>query len=387
MISIEQLWERIDSHTVPLTVREVPLSDAVGCAVAVDVMSPLDLPAFDQSAMDGYAFAGIAPGSCEVVVQIAAGDVPEKSVSPGEAARILTGALLPAGAVCVARQEDCTVENARVRLREGVTLKADENIRFRGGVCPKGSKLVRQGTAITSGVVALLASCGIARLPVHPHPRALHIATGYELIGPEEAPYPGKIYDSNGPMIECLLALAGVRAQRLRLQDSFDDLARCVKDFSGDLLLLSGGSGPGDHDHAHAAFRDAGYTVHVSQIASRPGKPLIFATRGRQVAFGLPGNPLSQWVCYHAFVSRSLARLRGLPSPGLVEARLSCPLASGGDGRRTWTPARRSYERGQLVVEPLPWKHSGDLTPLASADALILDFPDSATHLVKTLLL
>ncbi|MEI8310781.1 MAG: molybdopterin molybdenumtransferase MoeA, partial [Verrucomicrobiota bacterium] len=127
--------------------------------------------------------------------------------------------------------------------------------------------------------------------------------------------------------------------------------------------------------------------VHASRINSRPGRPLIFATRGRQVAFGLPGNPLSHWVCFHAFVTRALARLEGRDIPALINARLAGQLPGAGDGRRTWTPARRQYREGMLYVEPLCWQHSGDLTPLASADALLMDRQDPATHLIPTFLL
>lgn len=388
MIEIEHLWRLIDEHVASNDASEFALADALGCVTAQEVRSPVDSPAFDHSSMDGYAFAGIAPAvPSRVVREIPAGCTEPGCLRPGDAARIFTGAALPEGTACVARQEDCLTEGSLVRLREGVQLRLNDNIRRCGEVIRRGAAMIRPGTQITPGAIALLASCGVGSVKVYPRPAVSHIATGSELIDNGSPLCAGKIYDSNGPMIEALLASRGLSVRRMRIPDSFEQLARAVREFHGNLLLVSGGAGPGDHDHTSAALRDAGYNIRASRINSRPGKPLVFATRDRQVAFGLPGNPLSHWVCFQAFVSRALAHFEGKPAPGLVGAHLALPIGSGGDGRRTWTPARRSYRDGCLEVEPLGWSHSGDLTPLTSADALLLDRPDLQTNLIQTLLL
>lgn len=386
-MEIEQLWDLMDARIVRLPPLDLPLADAVGCVIAQDVLSPADLPPFNYSAMDGYALGAVEPGPYTIVARIAAGDETSRRLKAGEAARILTGGKIPEGAFCVARQEDCVVEGDQVRLHEGCVLAAGDHIRLQGGVCRAGTTLLGMGSVCTAGAVALLASSGISFVRVVPRPSALHIATGSELVEPGASLAGGKIYDSNGPMIGALLRDAGVCPARCRLDDSPDALERVVGDFRGDLLLVSGGSGPGDHDHTARALEEAGYVIHASGINSRPGKPLIFATRGQQAAFGLPGNPLSHWVCYQAFVTRALARMCGRIPPEWVMAYSVGPVAGGGDGRRTWTPARRGYEGGSIVVHPLPWKHSGDLTPLTHANALILGFPEPASRLVKTLLL
>jgi molybdopterin molybdotransferase len=338
--------------------------------------------------MDGYAMAGVAPeGACRVVREIPAGCSEPGAIRPGEAARIFTGAALPAGTACVARQEDCLVEGSLVRLRDGLDLQWNENIRRGGDVFRRGSVLIPPSKEITPGAVALLSSCGVDRVNAHARPAVAHISTGLELIDPGSPLNAGRIYDSNGPMMEALLSSRGLGVRRLRMLDSLDQLAGAAEAFDGDLLLISGGSGPGDHDHTRAALELAGFTIRASRINSRPGKPLIFATRSGQVAFGLPGNPLSHWVCFQAFVARALSLLEGKSSPELIGARCVTPPGAGGDGRRTWTPARRRFRDGHLFVEPLEWKHSGDLSPLVAADAVLLDGPDPETQLIKTLLL
>ncbi len=387
MIEVEAAWKLIDEMVVPGETCEVPVAGALGTIAAADVVAPADMPAFDHSAMDGYALAdsGLEPGS--IVREVAAGSVDAGVIQRGQAVRIFTGAPLPRGTCCVVRQEDCLVDGGVVRVREDVIASAGANLRRRGELLKRGGVILPAGADVTAGAIALLASCGITRVQTISRPVTCHISTGSELIEAGGALGAGQIYDSNGPMMQALLDERGIRLVRRRVSDVASEIHSAVAGFAGGLLLISGGSGPGDHDHTGRALRDAGYTIHASRINSRPGRPLIFATRGRQVAFGLPGNPLSHWVCFHAFVARALARLEGRETPALINARLTEKLPGTGDGRRTWTPAQRQYREGMLYVEPLGWQHSGDLTPLASADALLMDRQDPSTHLIPTFLL
>lgn len=387
MIEVEALWELIDEMVVPREACEVSVTDALGRVVAADVVAPVDMPAFDHSAMDGYALADSGSEPRSIVREIAAGNVDAGVIHRGQAVRIFTGAPLPQGTHCVVRQEDCLVDGNVVRLREDAEVSNGTHLRRRGELLKKGAVVLPSGVDITTGAIALMASCGITRVSAISEPVACHISTGSELVEAGGVLGAGQIYDSNGPMMQALLDARGTRLVRRRIPDVAPELHSAVAGFTGDLLLISGGSGPGDHDHTGSALREAGYTIHVSRINSRPGRPLIFATRGCQVAFGLPGNPLSHWVCFHAFVTRALARFEGRDIPTLINAHLTEQLPSGGDGRRTWTPARRQYRDGMLYVEPLGWQHSGDLTPLASADALLMDRQDPATHLIPTFLL
>ncbi len=371
MMEIEQLWREIDGRVGRLGAARVGLLEALGRVVAEDVVSPVDLPAFDQSAMDGFAFASTTPGVCRIVVTVAAGEKGE-GVKAGEAVRIFTGAPVPSGTVAVARQEDCGREGESVFLLPGVCLAGGDNIRVRGGVCSSGDLLVKAGERISPGIVALLASTGIGWVEAVHRASVLHLVTGDEIVPPGSLLPPGGVHDSNGPMLSALLAENGLEGERVYLGDNAEELTRRAGDFDGDLLLISGGSGPGDRDHTLSALGAAGYAVHAARINSRPGRPLIFATRGRQVVFGLPGNPLSHWVCFQAFVRRAICRFHGLPVPEMHPVRLGAEVGLSGDGRRTWTPGFCRPGENGLEVFPLPWKHSGDLTPLATANALLL---------------
>ncbi|MFZ4777019.1 MAG: molybdopterin molybdotransferase MoeA, partial [Terrimicrobiaceae bacterium] len=370
MIEIEQLWREIDERVASLPGEPATLIKALHRVSIEDVLSPHDLPAFDQSSMDGFAFASLPPGSCLVTGAIAAGSPLAISIKEGSAVRILTGALVPGGTVAIAKQEDCELKDGHVSLRARVCLSAGENIRPRGGVFQTGDILLKSGTRISPGAIALLASAGINSLKIVRQAAVLHLVTGDEIIASGSPLGPGQTYDSNGPMIAALLAESGLEVVRRQLPDDASLLEQQIGCYEGDLLLVSGGSGPGERDHTLKALESSGYTVHCSRLNSRPGKPLIFATRGSQVAFGLPGNPLSHWVCFQAFVKRALRRLHGLPEPEMPCAGITGYPESVGDGRRTWTPG--VYWPGG-EVRPLPWKHSGDLTPLAEANVLILD--------------
>ncbi|MBE2203425.1 MAG: molybdopterin molybdotransferase MoeA [Chthoniobacterales bacterium] len=373
MMEIEQLWKEIDARVACLPVRTVSLANSLHRVTGAAVMSPCEVPSFDQSSMDGYAFAGTPPGICRIQGSLSAGTPLSQSVTSGTALRILTGGMIPEGTVAVARQEDCSVEGDLVTLRPGLSISPGENIRRRGGIVRTGDLLIPAGTKMTAGGIALLASVGREHLPVIGNASVLHLVTGDEILGPGVPLPPGKTYDSNGPMIRALLCDLGGEVAQDRLADDPDVLLRKVLASSADVLLISGGSGPGDRDHTRGVLESAGFSIHVSRLNSRPGKPLIFATKGSRIAFGLPGNPLSQWVCFHAFVKRALCRLQGLPVPGMRSVQQISAVKESTDPRRTWTPGILECRDGQEMVRPLPWKHSGDLTPIIRAEVLILD--------------
>lgn len=387
MIEIEDLWNRIEAAVAPLGGEVVPTAEAGGRYLLELPVAAIDFPAFDHSAMDGYAFAEALPGTCRIVEQIAAGQAPRIPLVPGLAARVFTGAPVPQNAFAIAMQEDCVADGAQVSLLSETPLGSGSHIRRRAAIVAAGQTVLSPGRVLLPGAMALLSACGVERLRVSRRPTATHIATGSELLLPGESGTPGKIPDSNGPMVEALLAGLGIPAARIRMDDNLASLTAAAKSFGGDLLLISGGSGPSDHDHTRRALEAAGFRIVCDRVNSRPGKPLLFATRGCQAAFGLPGNPLSHWVCFQAFVRRALDRMEGR-SPGRpVETICKTWEPTLGDGRRIWTPARLVISCGQAESHPLPWLHSGDLSPLGLADALLLDAPDPSSHRIQTLIL
>lgn len=374
MIEIEQLWEMIDRNVTLQVSSEGPCElEARAPFLAEDIHATMDFPAFDHSAMDGYAFADWAPGWHTITSRIAAGETPQQLLHPGQVARVLTGAPVPEGVLFIARQEDCETHEGQVRLNHGVCANPGDHIRRRGAVWKVGDKILPRGQRLHAGHLALLAAMGIGDIPRLPELSAWHLVTGDELRQPGQPLSPGKIYDSNGPMIRALLESHHVKSQTNHVGDENGALRDAIRDFTGHLLLISGGSGPGDRDHTQRALEDAGFTIHASRLNSRPGKPLIFATRCSQVAFGLPGNPLAHWVCFHAFVARAIARLYDQDPEPLMPVKLRQPILNEGDGRRTWTPARVTWASGRLEAIPLKWAHSGDLRALVEANALLLD--------------
>ena len=250
------------------------------------------------------------------------------------------------------------------------------NIRSRGEDAREGSVLIERGTQLGAGELSLCAQLGKCAPLIAPRPRILHIATGSELVAPDEIPEAGKIRDSNSTLIAALAAEAGAEiAHQFRVGD---DPAQLVGAVSGtdigrwDMLLLSGGASVGDHDFGARTLRELGFSLHFTQLNLRPGKPLTFATRGRHLAFVIPGNPLSHLVCWHLVIRAALDMLAiGAIEFALVEAPLGGDVALKGNPRETWWPARIAWENSGAKFLPLKWQSSGDLTGIIGLDALI----------------
>lgn len=375
VLEIDETRELIAGRVSELESERVKVADAPGRVVVEAVRAAFDQPPFDQSAVDGFALGPVVGDweIWEVGETIFAGGVPGAGLVAGQCARVLTGAPVPDGTRAVVKQEDCEIDGGRVR----VAVKDGDFVRARGGAFAIGDVVLDAGVQVGAGALALLASAGIGDVVVRQIPRVLHIVTGDEVVPGMVSPAAGKIADSNGPMIAALLRAGGAEIETRHTGDDLRDLRELVGKFDGDLLLISGGAGPGDRDHTRSVLAECGFGIHFSRVNSRPGRPMIFATRGRQIAFGLPGNPLSHFVCYHGFVRVALARLGGVEVPDfrmgwLVDAAVD----SGADGRPTWSPAVVTVGDRGYELRAQPWKHSGDLSPLAVANALVLGGPD-----------
>jgi molybdopterin molybdotransferase len=215
---------------------------------------------------------------------------------------------------------------------------------------------------------------------VHRRVHVAHLVTGGELVAPDHAPAIGQIRDSNSTLIAALLLEAGADlCWHKRVADARHSTAAALAEAlasPADIILISGGASVGDHDHTGSLLAEFGFTLHCDKVDSRPGKPFIAASREGRLAFGLPGNPLAHFVCFHLFVKRVLARLAGNDPEFLIRAKLNEDALIEQNPRETWWPAYLSYSRSpmrssSLVVTPLPWRDSSDLTVLARADALV----------------
>jgi molybdopterin molybdotransferase len=374
MLGLETARQIICTQLYLLPAERVPLAVAQGRSLRAPVVAAEDLPAFDRSAFDGYALrASEAPAQFRVAFEIAAGAMPTQELAPGECARIFTGAALPPGADAVAMQELCRRTNGETGIP---AIARGDGVRWRGEDARAGTVLLSAGQQLGPVALALLAQLGVMEPLVAPRPRVFHITTGTELVGPESTPAEGQIRDSNSTLVSALVANAGgVMAAQRRAGDDLDALVgvvQSVEPLSWDMLLISGGASVGDFDFGRRMLESLGFTVHFSAINLRPGKPLIFATRGRQCAFVIPGNPLSHFVCWHVAIQAAFhALVLGASALELSELPLVGEGSLTGHARETWWPARLVWTVQGPTVESLKWQSSGDLTGLASIDALI----------------
>jgi molybdopterin molybdotransferase len=302
MIELEQALAILRGIPASVQVEPVPLENSLGRVLAREVTSPIDSPPFDKSAMDGFAVrAGDDSPHFTVVDTVAAGGVPARPIGRGECARIMTGAMLPPGAAMVIRREYVTEENGGIRVH---TPEQGTNVIPRGTSLRAGQPVLRPGV-IGPQEIGVLAGSGIDRVPVAVPPRTAILCTGPEIL-PAGAPLgPGQIYDSNGPQLRAQLAAMKCSSSlRTGVEDQPTPLAAAIRESLSncDVLLLTGGVSAGSFDFVPDCLRGLGAEVLFHGVAVKPGKPALFARRGGQYVFGLPGNPVSTFVIFELFV-------------------------------------------------------------------------------------
>ena len=373
MLTISEARALIAEQVHILAPERVPLAGARGRVLREALVADEDIPAFDRSAMDGYAVNGDGTGPFQIVADIPAGSISKRTLAAGECARVFTGSAIPEGTTRVVIQELACREGDSVSFSK---RDAATNIRRRGEDAREGAVLIERGVRLGPTELSLFAQIGNTSPLVSQRPRILHVATGSEIVPPESSPQPGQIRDSNSTLVAALAAESGAELiSQHRTGDDFAALIAAVKSVPAekwDVLLLSGGASVGDHDLGLKALQTLGFAAHFQQLNLRPGKPLIFATRERQIAFVIPGNPLSHVVCWHVVIRAALDMLTtGDAEFGLATAVLGGAAPLRGHARETWWPARLSWEGDAPVFLPLKWQSSGDLTGLVGFDALI----------------
>lgn len=377
MLEVSAALDIVLEHAQPLVPESAALSPAIlGRVVAENVTSDLDSPPYAKSIMDGYAVRSVetAEGAAlKVIEEVAAGRVPTRVVGKGEATRVMTGAPIPDGADAVIPHEETDLAGDTVRLR--TTAKAGQFILPRGREMKAGEVVVPAGTSITPAACGLLAAVGRTNIRVHPAPRLAIISTGDELVEPGERPGPGQIRNSNGTMLLALAARAGAEARYLGIarddRAALEILVRKAFE-SAEVVLLSGGVSAGKFDFVPEVLRDFGMQTHFHKIRMKPGKPLLFGTRGGALVFGLPGNPVSSFVGFELFVRPALRKMSGQAIPGLVfvPVPLAADLTTRND-RPTYLPARMEPSAEGWRVRAAAWFGSADLRGLLGTDTLI----------------
>ena len=384
MLSVDEVWSLIDREVSPLPPVRVPLGESLGRRLVGEILADADMPAFCRSAIDGYAVPeGSEPGLFRVIEEVRPGMKPFLAPDAAEAVKVFTGTALPESGIGLIMVEDTESEAGRVLTRAAATRRY---LRMKGSQAKRGDVLLSAGAIINPGTVALLASAGITEPLVSPGIRAAHLVTGTELVPANSEPPPGFIRDSNSPLVAALLSEAGAnRTFHRHVSESVAEAVAALESVDADLFLISGGASVGAYDGTMEILKRLGFAVHCSKVKSRPGKPLIFATRGARAAFGLPGNPLSHFVCFHLFVRRAIDAMSGRSPQRTAFVRIEGEPPQS-DPRETWWPAKVRVEEAQLVAKAIPWKDSSDLTGLAPANALLRIGADATNGLVAALL-
>ncbi len=319
LLPVDDALKRILEDVRPLDAEEVPLAAATGRILAEPLAASRDMPPFDASSMDGYAVRAKdvrqVPVELRVIAEAAAGHGVDVEVGAGEAVRIFTGSPLPKGADCIIIQENTEREGDVVRvLQPGVRGRF---IRERGMDYRAGETLLQPGTKLGARQINLAASLNFPVLPVRRKPRIAILATGDELVLPGQEPGPDQIIASNSFGLAAFIEQHGGEPVDLGLQpDDVNAIAEAIeRGAEADVLISIGGASVGDYDFVGTAFDKLGIARDFWRIAMRPGKPLMFARRGKQRILGLPGNPVSALVCSFVFLRPLMAALLGTDMP------------------------------------------------------------------------
>lgn len=320
MVSTDEAIELILNETSLARSVAVPLEESAGLVLCREITSPVNLPLFTNSAMDGYALKSVDtkgasttdPVSLEIIATIKAGEPPVLRVRNGQAAKIMTGAAVPEGADSVVRIEDVMEIDGQLNIISAVEKSA--NIRFEGEEIKKGETALPAGVLISPAVIGFLRELGMESVEVYGPLRISVVVTGEELARRDEDIEQGKIRDSNSAMLKAalsrddanILSAVTVSDHKIEIQSAIDSAIE-----SSDILITTGGVSVGDYDYVKEVFASLGVRQIFWGIAQRPGGPMFFGKKGETLVFGLPGNPASSLVCYYEYIRPAIRSIMG----------------------------------------------------------------------------
>jgi molybdopterin molybdotransferase len=383
LMSVAEALRQVLEHAGPLASESVPLADAYGRVLAADLAAQRTQPPVDVSAMDGYAVRAAdvksAPARLRLIGEVAAGHPFEGGVGAGEAARIFTGGVVPPGADTIIIQENTARDGDLVVINQA--SDAGRHIRRAGLDFASGPVLLAKGRRLNDRDLALAAAMNYAALPVYRRPKLAVLATGDELVLPGAHPGVGEIVYSNGYATMALARREGCEVVDLgiapdRLPETVAAVRR-ARDAQADILVTSGGASVGDYDLVQKALAAEGLKLSFWKVALRPGRPMMHGRLGSMHVLGLPGNPVSAYVCGIVFLVPLIRRLTGRADyePRLEPAQLGCDLPENDERldylRATLAPGKD----GLPIATPCPLQDSSMLAPLAKADCLLIREP------------
>ena len=390
MISPHEAWDIVVENAAPLPTTSKSLIEALDYVLATPVLADRDIPSADRAAMDGYAVKAedleTTPSTLRLTGEVAAGSSSCPVIESGECVRIFTGANVPPSADTVVMQEDTAPADADHQTQDAgpaevsflKPAKKGQHIFRRGENAAKNEEVVPAGTRVTASHIGICAAVGFSALEVYRKPRVSVLTTGSELKSVTDKVGSHEIRDSNGPMLEALLAADRMTlVSRLSATDRADILLKTLCELltNSDVLLITGGVSVGDYDLVPAVIKQAGGAIRYHGVAMKPGKPQLFATvDDSKLIFGLPGNPLSVMTGYQEFVLPALRLLSGTPAGSCARA-LMLPLAADAHSkgkRRRYIPARILRQDGRLAAEPIRFAGSADLVAGGRADGSIV---------------
>ncbi len=372
MISVGEAKKIITENIVALQPVQMPLQKAAGKILAEDVYATVDIPAFPQSSMDGYAFSFSQWQQQKKLIiegEIAAGSDAEILLAAGKAIRIFTGAPVPPGADTVVMQEKVKVKHSALIINDEA-IKAGTNVRPKGSEMKAGELALEKGIVLSPAAIGFLAGIGNTAIKVFPHPSISIIITGKEL---QQAGIPlqyGQVYESNSfTLIAALQQLHFENIKILWADDNLEILTGILQQalLQSDMVLLTGGISAGDYDFVLRAATDCGVTTLFHKIKQRPGKPLFFGKKENKIVFGLPGNPSSVLTCFYAYVLEALAMLT---RQKLNLQIINAPIEKSFSKTNTLTHFLKGYYNGD-TVSILDAQESYRLSSFAKANCLI----------------
>jgi molybdopterin molybdotransferase len=325
LVSVEQARALITASLsrVHPAVKEV--SHSTGLAIAEDIYSPLDIPAFDQSSMDGYAiYAEDIKKPLTVQGVMAAGHGQPETLERNHAMRIFTGAPLPVGSDTIVMQEKVILNSSEIQITDP-DIEKGTHVRKRGSELKKDELVIKKGTVITASVAGLLASLGLSNVPVYPRLSIRIIATGNELKKPGQPLEPGQSYESNTSFLQAALKPFADNLGTVTYADDNLELIQSALATAisySDLVILTGGVSVGDYDFVRQAADHIGVHCKFHRVKQRPGKPLYFGTKEKTIVFGLPGNPASVVSCFYEYVLPAIRYMLHLPQEETIHALL-----------------------------------------------------------------
>lgn len=381
MISVKQAIKIVEQNIVETKAfKTLNLESAIGYFLFKDIISPINMPPFHQSAMDGYAISFHNQTNYKVIDEVKAGDNHIPILKKGEAVRIFTGAPVPETANAVVMQEKVEIENKTITIESEIS--ENQNIRPLGEQIKTGETALKKGTKLTPAAIGFLASLGISEIPVYKKPSIAIVVTGNELAKAGNTLAYGQIYESNAIMLSTALNNLGYNNVKIHnvndnYQNTFDLLSKVIS--KNDVVLISGGISVGDYDFVGKALKELQVEELFYKVKQKPGKPLFFGRKSAKIIFALPGNPAAALSCFYVYVQIALHKLSGNSNFSQLKTKAISKSNYTKKGDRAQF-LKATYQNGN--VEILEGQNSSMLHTFALANAFVV-VPET-TYEIKT---